>query len=228
MYDRIMNIEHARFNMIEQQIRTWDVLNPAILELLDRVKREHFISSVYQNIAFADVEIPLSDAEHPESLGEHMLYPKMDARMLQVLELQGHERVLEIGTGSGYFTALLSQLTKQVVSIEIHAFLAQQARLRLAEYANVEVLDGDGSRGVIDRAPFDVIVISGSVPVVPSCLFEQLALKGKLLAIVGNVPAMTLSLFKNAGPSQYSRIDILETVVWPYLKHVELPKQRLV
>lgn len=223
-----MDIEQARFNMIEQQIRTWDVLDQKILDVLDRVKREHFVPAAYQGVAFADVEIPLSNAEHQEVAGEHMLYPKLDARMLQVLQLQGHERVLEIGTGSGYFTALLSQLAKQVVSIEIQSYLAKEARVRLAEYSNIEVLEGDGSLGVADRAPFDVIVISGSVPVVPSRLFEQLVSPGKLLAIVGQAPAMTLSLFEQTAPSQCVRTDVLETVVLPYLKNVEAPQPRLI
>jgi protein-L-isoaspartate(D-aspartate) O-methyltransferase len=223
-----MNIEQARFNMIEQQIRTWDVLDPTILNVLERIKREQFVLPAYQNLAFADVEIPLAELGHPEYQDEHMLFPKLDARMLQILELQGTERVLEIGTGSGYFTALLSQLSKQVISIECHDDLAQKARERLAGYSNVEVIWGDGSKGLLERAPFDVIVISGSVPVVPAILFEQLALKGKLLAIVGEAPAMTLSLFKNAAPSQYERFDLLETVVLPYIKHVERPKASLI
>ncbi len=223
-----MDIEQARFNMVEQQIRTWDVLDQKTLEALSTVKREHFVPEAYQGVAFADVEIPLVAFEQPEGTGEHMLFPKLDARILQALQLQGAERVLEIGTGSGYFTALLAQLAKTVVSIEIDPFLVRDAKQQLSGYVNIELVEGDGSRGIPGREAFDVIVISGSVPVIPAALFAQLAVPGKLIAIVGKSPIMTLSLFEQREPGQFVRKDILETDVLPYIKNVEMPRVPLI
>ena len=223
-----MDIEQARFNMVEQQIRTWDVLDPKILETLNTVKREDFVSEAYQGVAFADVEIPLATIEHSDGNSEHMLFPKLDARILQALQMHGTERVLEIGTGSGYFTALLAQLSKTVVSIEIDPLLARDTKQRLSKYANIELVEGDGSRGIPGREAFDVIVISGSVPVVPAALFAQLAVPGKLIAIVGKSPVMTLSLFEQLAPGQCIRKDVLETDVLPYIKNVDMPRLPLI
>lgn len=226
----MMDIEQARFNMVEQQIRTWDVLDEKVLNVLKTVKRELFVPSYCQELAFADLEIPLV-AKQPSDKDdaiEKMLFPRMEGRILQELNLQGHERVLEIGTGSGYSAALLSHLTKKVVSLEINPQIAQDARQRLMGYANVEVIEADGSKGLQIRAPFDVIIVSGSVPVVPTELFQQLAIDGKLIAIVGTSPTMTLSLFQQPEPHKQVRTDILETEVLPYIKNVAAPKKSLI
>jgi protein-L-isoaspartate(D-aspartate) O-methyltransferase len=181
-----MNIEQARFNMIEQQIRPWDVLDPTILELLAVVKREDFVPQAYRGMAFMDLEIPLPG-------GQSMLSPKLEARLVQDLDVHKHETVLEVGTGSGYMAALLAHKAQRVVSLEIRPELAQFARdnLRRAGIANVEVVQADGSQGHAAQGPYDAILLSGSVAQLPQALLAQLKPGGRLVAIVGNEPVMT-------------------------------------
>jgi protein-L-isoaspartate(D-aspartate) O-methyltransferase len=180
-----MNIEHARFNMIEQQIRTWSVLDPAVLNLLAVLRREDFVPAAYRALAFVDAEVPL-----PE--GQCMLTPKVEARLLQEAGVQRHERVLEVGAGSGFMAALLAHRSRSVVSLELHAGLATMAaaNLQRAGIANSKVRVHDGARGLPAEAPFDVIMLSGSVNAVPQVLLDQLAPGGRLLAIVGDEPMM--------------------------------------
>ncbi|MEO8296572.1 MAG: protein-L-isoaspartate O-methyltransferase [Burkholderiales bacterium] len=181
-----MNLEQARFNMIEQQIRPWDVLDPAVLSLLAIVKREDFVPAAHRALAFMDLEVPLPG-------GQCMLAPRVEARLLQELAPQRHERVLEIGSGSGHMAALLAHKAQQVLSFEIRPELAAMARdnLRHAAILNVEVRSGDGARGDAGRAPWDAIMLSGSVAQVPQQLLDQLKVGGRLVAIVGNEPVMT-------------------------------------
>jgi len=205
-----MNIEQARFNMIEQQIRPWDVLDPRVLDLLFVVKREDFTPPAYRSLAFADMEIPLGE-------GQCMLAPRMEAKLLQELGLRDSDKVLEIGAGSGYMAALLAARAEQVTSIEIRPALAEQARRNLAAAGinNVRVETGDGANGWAAGAPYDVIVVSGSVPELPDVLLGQLRLGGRLAAIVGSAPVMEAVLITCTGEGIYNRVNLFETVVAP-------------
>ena len=206
-----MNIELARFNMIEQQIRPWDVLNLGVLELLAVVKREDFVPAAYRALAFVDTEVPL-----PTSSGEQqcMLAPKVEARLLQELDVHKHERVLEIGAGSGYMAALLAHKAQHVTTLEIDAELAQFARanLKRAGVANASVIEADGANGLPGESPFDVIVLSGSVPEVPATLLSQLKVDGRLTAIVGQQPVMRAVLITRGGDHGLERTVLFDTV----------------
>ena len=173
-----MNIETARFNMIEQQIRPWEVLDGQVLSLLSIVKRENFVPLAHKALAFADMEIPLQSSG---SKGQCMLAPKVEARLLQDADIKATDKVLEVGTGSGYMAALLAHQAASVLSFEIDPALAQMARTHLQNegIANVEVRQADGSHGAPADGPFDVIVLSGSVPDVPQHLLKQLKLGGR-------------------------------------------------
>lgn len=205
-----MNIEQARFNMIEQQIRPWEVLDPQVLDLLFVVKREDFTPDAYRNLAFADLEIPLGD-------GQIMLAPKIEAKLLQEVTLKKTDKVLEIGTGSGYMAALLAARAEHVVSVEIRPELAAQAKANLerAGVSNVTVEVGNGADGWSSRGPYDVIVLSGSVPAIPASLLAQLRVGGRLAAIVGQAPVMEAQLVTCTAEGVYSTNNLFETVVPP-------------
>jgi protein-L-isoaspartate(D-aspartate) O-methyltransferase len=205
------DIEQARYNMVEQQIRTWEVLDERVLELLLQVRREEFVPREYRTLAFADLEIPLSS-------DARMWTPKMEARVLQELTLKPTDRVLEIGTGSGYFTALLASQAADVESVEIDQRLASDARAKLArhEFRNVRVIDGDGARGYGNVA-YDVIVLTGSTPLLPERFLEQLKPGGRLFAVVGEAPAMEARLVRQAAPGSCVSFDLFETVVAPLI-----------
>ena len=202
-----MNIEQARFNMIEQQIRPWDVLDQGVLSLLAVVKREDFVPPQWQAMAFVDAEVPLPQ-------GQCMLAPRVEARLLQELRLQRHERVLEIGAGSGYMAALMGHKSRLVISLEISPLLARMAEdnLRYAAVANVQVRCADGSTGLNEEAPFDAIVLSGSVATVPQALLLQLTVGGRLVAIVGDDPVMRARLFTRVDTNAWSQADLFDTV----------------
>lgn len=200
-------IAQARYNMIEQQIRPWNVLDPEILETLDQVHREYFVPPAYRGLAYMDTEIPLrGGAEAALRKGECLLPPRVDARMLQDLRIQPGDRVLEIGTGSGYLAALLARRAREVVSLEIDAALADTARdnLRRAGVAHVDVRQADGAASLAGLGTFDVIVLGGSVAAVPQALLQQLNDGGRLGAIVGSEPMMRFTLVRREG-SQYHR-----------------------
>ena len=203
------DFEQARFNMVEQQIRTWDVLDQGILDLLFVVKREDFVPPAHRAIAFADLEIPLPN-------GARMWTPKMEARVLQELSLEARDSVLEIGTGSGYFTALLASRAEAVVSVEISDALVGDARAKLARHGirNAQVVAGDGARG-FGHDTYDAIVLTGSTPLLPERFFEQLRPGGRLFAVVGDAPAMTARLIRWAAPGARVSVDLFETVVPP-------------
>jgi protein-L-isoaspartate(D-aspartate) O-methyltransferase len=209
-----MNIEQARFNMIEQQIRPWDVLDQDVLELLVLVKREAFVPAAYRALAFADTEIPLPR-------GENMLAPRVEARIMQELGVQKHENVLEIGAGSGYMAALLAHRARHVTAVEIEPELKEMAQKNLADYgiSNVEVVLGDGAQGYTaanqPNAPYDVIVLSGSVATVPEKLLSQLKVGGRLFAVVGTAPAMTAQIITRSSDVKYSTGGLFETVIKP-------------
>jgi protein-L-isoaspartate(D-aspartate) O-methyltransferase len=202
-----MNIEQARFNMIEQQIRPWDVLDPAVLELLALVRREDFVPSAYQALAFVDTEVPLPG-------GQCMLAPRVEARLLQELGVQKHERVLEVGAGSGYMAALLAHRAQHVTTLEILPELAQMAgtNLKRAAVLNATVKPMDGSRGLPAEGPFDVILLSGSVAEVPQALLAQLKVGGRLAAIVGQQPVMRATLVTRSGEHAYASVELFDTV----------------
>jgi protein-L-isoaspartate(D-aspartate) O-methyltransferase len=202
-----MNIEQARFNMIEQQIRPWEVLDQGVLSVLATVHREDFVPSPYRALAFVDTEVPL-----PE--GQCMLAPKVEARLLQELRLTGGERVLEIGTGSGHMAALLAHRARSVTSLEIRPALAALARANLqrAGLGNVHVRDANGATGHSAEAPYDAIVLSGSVAEVPEALLDQLADGGRLVAIVGQEPVMRAVLVTRVGDRQFRRVELFDTV----------------
>ena len=202
-----MNVEQARFNMIEQQIRPWDVLDQSVLSLLALVKREDFVPPAYRALAFVDTEVPLP-------CGQSMLTPKVEARLLQELDVRKHERVLEIGTGSGYMAALLAHRAQHVVTLEMHAELVAFARANLQRSGTprVEVRQGDGARGLPEEAPFEVILLSGSVPEVPPSLLAQLKVGGRLAAIVGQLPIMRATLFTRSSEHDFASVELFDTV----------------
>jgi len=206
-----MDIERARFNMVEQQVRTWEVLDPEVLELLFTVKREDFVPPEYRALAFADLELPLGN-------GQAMWAPKMEARVLQELTIKPGERVLEIGTGSGYFTALLAARGASVTSVEIDVKRAAEARAKLARHgvtdATVEI--GDGARGY-GRHNYDVIVLTGSTTILSDAFAAQLAPGGRLFAVVGEAPVMKARLVRWAVPGTPVSTDLFETVVPPLI-----------
>ena len=188
-----MNLEQARTNMVEQQIRTWEVLDPKVLELLFTVHREDFVPPQFRSLAFADMELPLGG-------GESMLAPKLEARLIQEATVLPGDRVLEVGTGSGHMAALLSHLAKHVYTVEIVPELAEQARRSLAAHGrtNVTVEIADAARGFDQHAPYDVIMITGSVPQLPPQFESALAPDGRLLAVVGDPPVMTAYRIRRA------------------------------
>lgn len=195
----LANPAQARFNMIEQQIRPWNVLDADVLTLLSEVRREEFVPLAHQALAFADIEIPLGH-------GQCMLAPRMEARMLQDLQVQKHERALEIGTGSGYMAALLAHQAHSVLSLECVAELADSAAARLHQVGihNAEVRQADGSKALRDTGRFHAIVLSGSVPAVPKHLLDLLEIGGRLMAIVGDEPIMSAQLFTRVSESGFS------------------------
>lgn len=202
-----MNLEQARFNMIEQQIRPWDVLDPSVLELLHVVHREDYVPEAHRAQAFVDVELPLTATRR-------MLAPKVEARLLQELKVQRHEKVLEIGAATGHLAALLGHKAQRVVSVEADAGLAAQAtaNLKRTGVLNVSVLNQDGAAGVAAEEPFDAILLSGSVAAVPQALLNQLKVGGRLAAIVGAEPVMRAVLITRKGASEFSTVEMFDTV----------------
>ena len=207
-----MNLEQTRFNMVEQQIRPWDVLDPEVLKLLFAVRREEFVPAIYRSLAFVDMEIPLG-------YGEVMLTPKMEARILQELTVKQTDIILEVGTGSGYLTALLASQGKHVYSVEIQPELRQMAESHLMAYGfdhtRVTLETGDASHGWSQHASYDVIVLTGSVPVLPEVFQESLKLGGRLFAIVGEAPVMQAMRVTRSPTGGYDREVLFETCTAP-------------
>ena len=217
-----MNTDIARYNMIEQQIRPWEVLDGAVLTLLAAVRREDFVPPAQRALAFVDMQVPLPG-------GEFMLEPRVEARLLQELQLKGHEKVLEIGAGSGFMAALLAHSAQQVHTLECQPALAQMARenLRRSGITNVrvhEVTATEGARGLPGEAPFDAIVLSGSVAAVPQELLERLKVGGRLLAIVGEQPIMRARLYTRAGDAAWSQVEHFDTVAPRLQGFAETPR----
>jgi protein-L-isoaspartate(D-aspartate) O-methyltransferase len=199
-----MDLNQARFNMIEQQIRPWEVLDPQVLALLSTVRREDFVPLAHKALAFVDMEIPLGTLPH-----QVMLAPRVQARLLQDLGVQKTDKVLDIGTGSGFMAALLAHQAASVLSLEIDPALAAQAQANLqrAGVTNVEVRTADGSQGAAADGPFDVILVSGSVAEVPAALLQQLSVGGRLAAIVGDEPMMRATLISRTHANNWTTTE---------------------
>lgn len=210
-----MDFEQARFNMVEQQIRPWDVLDPEVLELMMSVKREDFVPEAYRAIALADVEVPLAS-------GARMWPPRVEAKILQELMVRKSDRVLEIGTGSGFLAALLGRLAADVLSIEIDRSQAESAKKTLQRngVTNVTVEVGDGARGWSAKAPYDVIVVTGAVSEVPAEMLAQLKVGGRLAVVVGVAPVMNAQIVTQTAEGVFSTVNLFETVADP-LKNVK-------
>ena len=210
-----LGIDQARFNMIEQQIRPWEVLDAQVLDLLTRVHREEFAPAAHRALAFADMELPLT---HPAVEGKVMLPPRVEARMLQDLQLQPTDKVLEIGTGSGHMAALMASLAQRVISIEIDDALARIARdnLQKAGIGNVDVRVADATAqqfaACSTEAPYNAIVLSGSVTEVPPALLNLLAPGGRLVAIVGDEPMMRATVVTRTAEAAFQTTQPWDTV----------------
>ena len=216
-----MDLEQARTNMVEQQIRTWEVLDQDVLDLLYVVPREEFVPTKQRALAFSDMQLPIGESER-------MWEPKLEARVLQELEPHRTDRVLEVGTGSGYLTALLAHRAAHVFSVEIRPTLAAFGRRNLERHGttNVTLEVADAARGWPGHAPYQVIVLTGSTPVLPRAFYEQLDVGGRLFAVVGELPVMTARLVTCTGPGAFHTVDLFETVVAPLVNAEQPPRFR--
>ncbi len=214
-----MDVERARFNMIEQQIRTWDVLDPKVLNLLNEFPREDFVPESHRALAFVDINIPLAH-------GQTMMQPKMEARLLQELALTGKDKVLEIGTGSGYLTGLLAHLAASVDTVDIFPDFIEQARQKLAAHGlnNISYFEGDAARGWEGSGPYDAIIITGSVPILPETYKSNLTRNGRLIAVVGEAPVMEAVLVQRLEENSWQQVALFETNL-PPLVHAESPQK---
>ncbi len=216
-----MNIEKARFNMVQQQIRPWSIPDDSILNLLATIPREDFVPDEYRNLAFSDSETPIG-------FGQVMMNPKIEARLLQALNIKPHESVLEIGTGSGYLTALLASLARHVITVEIIPELKEQAQAKFKTHGivNVSCECGDASEGWSQSGPYDVIVVTGSIPAMQHNFRESLNTGGRLFVIVGDAPVMSAQLIRCIGKNQWTQESLFETELAP-LKNVAQPDRFL-
>lgn len=211
------SLEIARFNMVEQQIRPAEVLDPRVLDLIAELPREDFVPDEYRNLAFSDVNIPIGH-------NQTMLKPIQEARFLQALNLQPTDKVLEIGTGSGFMTAMLAKLAAQVISVEIIPELAERAKAKLAAHniTNVTVESGDAAQGWDKHAPYDAVVVTGSLPILPASFKTQLAINGRLCVTLGKAPVMTVYLITRVGEQQWAEEALFETLI-PTLQNAQQP-----
>lgn len=207
-----MNLEKARFNMIEQQVRTWDVLDPGVLDIMDRLPRHHFVPAQQRDLAYSDLELPMGH-------GEVMLTPKLQGRILQALGASPSEQILEIGTGYGYLTACLAAMGAHVHSVDIHAPFLDIARqhLQQAEVRNVTLVEGDAAEGWDDGRRYDAIAVTGSLPRLHEGFHRSLTIGGRLFLIVGETPTMEGLLITRVSETQWARESILDTAVPPLI-----------
>ena len=212
-----MSTETARYNMIEQQIRPWDVLDNTVLNLIADVPREEFVPAGFLNLAFADINIPLAH-------GEAMMSPKLEARMLQTLDIKPTETALEIGTGSGYVTALLAKLARHVYSVDIQEDFVNATRSKLSDddVVNVTIEQGDAAAGWAQHGPYDVIAVTGSMPLLPDSLCESLKVGGRLFIIEGDSPAMVAKLITRISDNEFQGENLFETDLSP-LRNAQQP-----
>ncbi len=206
----------ARFNMIEQQVRTWEVLDPKVLQLLHDVPRENFVPETYKGLAFADIEIPLG-------FNQSMLSPKLEGRILQTLEIQKTDKILHVGTGSGYFTALLATLAEHVFSLELNAELSAAAAYQLSQQKikNITLELANGANGFYSQQPFDIIVYTGSSQIEPDNVRQQLKVGGRMFIILGTAPVMEATLIQRVSESAF-KVDVLFETVVPALENMPL------
>jgi len=214
-----MDYEQARFNMVEQQIRPWEVLDARVLDLLHKVKREDYVPQVYRSLAFVDMEIPLG-------AGDLMWSPKIEAKVLQALQLGGHDRVLEVGTGSGYLTALMAHQAGVVVSVELRPDLKNEAERKFKAHGltNIQCREGDAAREWTDDGGYDAIVLTGSTPLLPAAYLKRLSPGGRLFAIVGEGDAMEATLVTCLASGNFRTDRLFETSV-PALKNALEPER---
>ena len=211
--------------MVEQQIRPWEVLDQDVLDLLYLVPREEFVLPRYRDLAFSDVELPIEEVAKPGQ-GQRMWQPKIEARVIQELALRKTDHVLEVGTGSGYLTALLSHRAGHVHSVEIDPKLAEFGRGNLVRHGvdNVRLEIGDAARGWAQHAPYDLIVLTGSTPILPQAFCDQLAPGGRVFAVVGEAPAMTAKLITCTAPGAFATAELFETVIAPLVNAERPPR----
>ena len=213
-----MNFDQARFFMIEQQIRPWDVLDPDVLALLEAHPRHLYVPEAQQKLAYSDLEIPIGE-------GEFMLSPKIEAKLLQALDLAEQDRVLEVGTGIGYLTRLLSHAAASVTSIEWHPSLFEQAQIRLADCTNISLHQGDASQNWPDGEQYDAIVITGALTEVSQAYREKLALGGRMVAFVGEAPAISAILITRISDEEWVEESLFETLVAPLHSQQSRPRK---
>ena len=213
------NAREARFNMIEQQIRTWEVLDPVVLELFNQVPRENFVAESQQGLAFADVELPIGQ-------GQTMLSPKIEGRILQALNVKKTDKVLVVGTGSGYLTALLATLANHVHAVEIYQELSDlaEARLQKQNIHNVSLHVGDATNGFAEAAPYDVIVFTGSMPLRPLAAEKMLTVGGRLFAVIGAMPIMQATLTQRVSEDAFRHDVFFETCLPQLVNAPQAPK----
>lgn len=212
-----MELEQAKFNMIEQQIRPWDVLDQTVLDTVARIPRDAFVDAQYRRLAYADTAIPLAH-------DQVMMHPIIEARMIQALQITGTDTALEVGTGSGYVTALLAHLCHHVVSVDIFADFCQHAEQCLHKFGlhNIQFETGDAARGWNSQRLYDVIAITGSLPVMPQAYKQALNRGGRLFAVIGEAPVMEAVLIQRVGENEWTQESLFETEL-PMLINAELP-----
>ena len=214
-----LNFDVARDVMIKSQLRTWDVIDQRVLDLVARMPRQDYVPAAYRNIAYVDMNIPLGH-------GEVMMAPKLEARLLQELEIDPQDKILEIGTGSGYMTALLASLGRQVVSVEIRPEFTAEAAAKLAHHGvrNITLEVGDAALGWDRQKPYNVILITGSLPILPEAFRQSLAPGGRMIAIVGRAPAMEVRRIRRLDAQSFQEDSLFETVLPPLINATEPPR----
>ncbi len=212
-----LNLEVARRNMVLQQVRPWEVFDQRVLDLIARAPREDYVPAGMRNLAYVDMNIPIGG-------GQVMMAPKLEARLLQELEIQPTDKILEVGTGTGYLTSLLAALGSHVYSVDINPEFTRAAGQRLAAHGirNVTLETGDAANGWDRHAPYDVILITGSLPSIPQAFRQQLAPGGRLAAIVGDSPVMEAVIVRRLDAENFSETAVFETDL-PRLANVREP-----
>ncbi|MES9976666.1 MAG: protein-L-isoaspartate O-methyltransferase [Candidatus Thiodiazotropha sp.] len=208
------SFEKARFNMVEQQIRPWEVLDPRVLSLMESLPREHYVPQSYRDLAYADIEVPIGQ-------GQQMMFPRIEAKLMQALAIQPTDKVLEVGTGSGYLTACLANLAQEVVSIDIHNEFTESAKEKLGQQGirNITLINGDALADPLEEGPFDAIAVTGSLPTSQQAeIFrQQLNVGGRLFVVVGTAPVMECMLITRHADKIFQEESILETELSPLI-----------
>ncbi|MEW8315392.1 MAG: protein-L-isoaspartate O-methyltransferase [Candidatus Thiodiazotropha endolucinida] len=208
------SFEKARFNMVEQQIRPWEVLDPRVLSLMESLPREHYVPQSYRDLAYADIEVPIGQ-------GQKMMFPRIEAKLMQALAIQPSDKVLEVGTGSGYLTACLANLAQEVVSIDFHNEFTEQAKEKLGQQGirNFTLINGDALADPLEEGPFDTIAVTGSLPTSQQAeIFrQQLNVGGRLFVVIGTAPVMECMLITRHADKIFQEESILETELAPLI-----------